>query len=102
VLALFQPHLYSRTLHLSHEFAVALASADAVCVTEIYPAREEPLAGVSGKLIVDELSHVRPGMLVGWAPTLEDGARIVRAWARPGDTIITLGAGDVDRAVDLL
>ena len=102
VLALFQPHLYSRTLHLSYEFAVALASADAVCVTEIYPAREEPLPGVSGKLIVDELARVRPGMLVGWAPTLEDGARIVRSWARPGDTIVTLGAGDVDRAVGLL
>jgi UDP-N-acetylmuramate--alanine ligase len=102
VLALFQPHLYSRTLHLSREFAVALATADAVCVTEIYPAREEPLPGVSGKLIVEELARVRPGMLVGWAPTLEDGARIVRGWARPGDTILTLGAGDVDRAVDLL
>ena len=102
VIALFQPHLYSRTLYLAHEFASALATADAVCVTEIYPAREEPLAGVSGKLIVEELARVRPGMLVGWAPTLEDGARIVRGWARPGDTILTLGAGDVDRAVDLL
>ncbi|HVH51971.1 MAG TPA: cyanophycin synthetase [Gaiellaceae bacterium] len=102
VLALFQPHLYSRTLHLAHEFAVALAAADAVCVTEIYAAREEPLPGVTGRLIVDELAVVRPGMPLGWAPTLEDAARIVRGWARPGDTILTLGAGDVDRAVDLL
>jgi len=102
ILALFQPHLYSRTLHLAHEFAVALASADAVCVTEIYPAREEPIPGVSGRLIVDELARVRPGMPLGWAPELEDAARIVRGWARPGDTILTLGAGDVDRAVDLL
>ena len=47
VLVLFQPHLYSRTLHLAHEFAVALAAADAVCVTDIYPAREEPLPGPS-------------------------------------------------------
>src|SRR5207248_9450369 len=52
VLVLFQPHLYSRTLHLAHEFAVALAAADAVCVTEIYPARERPLPGGSGRLIV--------------------------------------------------
>jgi UDP-N-acetylmuramate--alanine ligase len=102
VVALFQPHLYSRTRYLAHEFAVALAGADAVCVTEIYPAREEPLPGVSGKLIVDELARVRPGMRIGWAPTLEDGARIVSGWSRPGDTILTLGAGDVDRAVDLL
>jgi UDP-N-acetylmuramate--alanine ligase len=102
VIALFQPHLYSRTLYLAHEFAVALASADAVCVTEIYPAREEPLPGVSGRLIVDELARVRPGMRIGWAPKLEDAARIVSEWRRPGDTILTLGAGDVDRAVELL
>jgi UDP-N-acetylmuramate--alanine ligase len=102
VLALFQPHLYSRTRHLAHEFAVALATADAVCVTEIYPAREEPVPGVSGRLIVEELARVRPGMRMAWAPTLEDAARIVRGWAVPGDTILTLGAGDVDRAVSLL
>ncbi len=70
VLALFQPHLYSRTLYLAQEFAVALATADAVCVTGIYPAREEPLPGVSGRLIVEELARIRPGMLLGWAPVL--------------------------------
>jgi UDP-N-acetylmuramate-alanine ligase len=57
---------------------------------------------VSGKLIADELARVRPGMRVGWAPALEDAARMVRGWARPGDTLLTLGAGDVDRAVELL
>jgi len=102
LIALFQPHLYSRTLHLAHEFAVALAAADAVCVTEIYPAREEPIPGVSGRLIVDELAQVRPGMRVGWGPSVEDGVRIAAAWARPGDTVLTLGAGDVDRAPALL
>src|SRR3954469_21178689 len=56
VIALFQPHLYSRTLHLAHGFAEALAGADAACVTEIYPAREAPLPGVSGRLIVHELA----------------------------------------------
>jgi UDP-N-acetylmuramate--alanine ligase len=102
VLALFQPHLYSRTRYLAHEFAAALATADAVCVTEIYPAREEPLAGVSGRLIVDELAGLRPGMRIGWAPDLEDAARIVAGWARPGDVVLTLGAGDVDRALELV
>jgi UDP-N-acetylmuramate--alanine ligase len=96
VLALFQPHLYSRTVHLAYDFAVALASADAVCVTEIYAAREEPLPGVSGRLIVEELARVRPGMRVAWAPALNDGVRIVASWARAGDTVLTLGAGDVD------
>jgi UDP-N-acetylmuramate--alanine ligase len=102
VLALFQPHLYSRTRYLAHEFAGALAAADAVCVTEIYAAREEPLPGVTGKLIVDELAQVRPGMRLGWAPALEDAARLVAAWARAGDVVLTLGAGDVDRAAMLI
>ena len=102
VLALFQPHLYSRTLHLAHGFAEALAAADAVCISEIYPAREEPLLGVSGRLIVEELAALRPGMRIGWAPELADAAGVVAGWARPGDTVLTLGAGDVDRAAPLI
>jgi len=102
LLALFQPHLYSRTLHLAHGFAEALADADAACVTEIYPAREEPLPGVTGRLVVDELARLRPGMRIGWAPELADAARLVTGWARPGDTVLTLGAGDVDRAGQLI
>jgi UDP-N-acetylmuramate--alanine ligase len=102
VLALFQPHLYSRTVHLAYGFAEALAAADAVCVTGIYPAREEPLAGVSGRLIVDELAALRPGMRIGWAPSLENAVDLVAGWTRPGDTVLTLGAGDVDRGARLL
>jgi UDP-N-acetylmuramate--alanine ligase len=102
VLALFQPHLYSRTVHLAHDFAVALAGADAVCVTDVYPAREDPLLGVSGKLIVDELARVRPGLRLGWAPSLDDAVAVVASWARAGDIVLTLGAGDVERAAPLL
>jgi UDP-N-acetylmuramate--alanine ligase len=98
VLALFQPHLYSRTRHLASEFGRALATADAACVTEIYRAREEPVAGVSGKLVVDAAAQARAGLLLGWAPTVEDAAEIVACWARDGDVVLTLGAGDVDRA----
>jgi UDP-N-acetylmuramate--alanine ligase len=102
LVVLFQPHLYSRTLHLAHGFAEALAGADTACVTEIYPAREEPIPGVSGRLIVDELAEIRPGMRIGWAPSLEDAAHVVAGWARAGDTVLTLGAGDVDRAAPLI
>jgi UDP-N-acetylmuramate--alanine ligase len=102
VLVLFQPHLYSRTVYLAHELAQALGKADAVCVTEIYAAREEPLDGVSGKLVVDRLTESRPGMPVGWAPGLEDAASLTAAWARAGDVLATVGAGDVDRALPLL
>ena len=99
VLVLFQPHLYTRTRHLAHEFGRALSEADAVCVTDIYPAREQPLPGVSGKLVVDAL---QPGLRAGWAPDVEQGAALVSRWARPGDLVLTLGAGDVDRAGPLI
>jgi UDP-N-acetylmuramate--alanine ligase len=99
VLALFQPHLFSRTRHLAHEFGRALSDADAVCVTEIYAAREEPVPGVSGKLVVDGL---RPGLRAGWAPEVEQAAALVAGWARRGDLVLTLGAGDVDRAGPLI
>ncbi len=102
VLVLFQPHLYSRTRHLAHELGAALIAADVVAVTEIYRAREEPIDGVSGKLVVDAVADARPGMTVGWTPSIEDGARFVARHARPGDVALTVGAGDVDRAVPLL
>jgi UDP-N-acetylmuramate--alanine ligase len=102
VLALFQPHLYSRTQHLADELAAALARADAVCVTDVYPAREQPIPGVSGRLIVDALAARRPGMRIGWAPEPEDAARVLARWANPGDVVLTLGAGDVDRVAPLL
>ena len=99
VLVLFQPHLYSRTRHLAHELGAALSQADAACVTEIYRAREEPVAGIDGRLVVAAL---RPGLRAGWAPSVEDGARLVAGWARPGDLVLTVGAGDIERAGPLV
>ena len=99
LLVLFQPHLYSRTIHLAHELAASLAAADVVCVTEIYAARESPSDGVTGKLVVDRLCELRPGMRVGWTPSVGDGAAIVASLARRGDVVLTIGAGDVDGAV---
>jgi UDP-N-acetylmuramate--alanine ligase len=102
VLVLFQPHLYSRTRHLAHELGAALATADVAAVTEIYRAREEPVQGVSGKLVVEAATEARPGMTVGWTPSVEDGARFLARRARPGDVVVTMGAGNVDDAVPLL
>ena len=102
VLALFQPHLYSRTRHLAHELGAALATADVAAVTEIYGAREEPVEGVSGKLVVDAVTEARSGMTVGWTPLVEDGARFLARRARTGDVVLTMGAGNVDDAVPLL
>lgn len=102
ILVLFQPHLFSRTRHLAQELGRALAAADAVAVTDVYRAREQPVEGVTGKLVVDAITETRPGMEVGWTPLVEDGARFVATRARPGDRVLTLGAGDVERAVPLI
>ena len=102
VLVLFQPHLYSRTRHLAQDLGAALASADVAAVTEIYRARESPVEGVSGKLVVDALAEARPGMTIGWTPEVEDGARFLARRARPGDVVLTMGAGDIDAVVPVL
>ncbi|HXY85654.1 MAG TPA: cyanophycin synthetase [Gaiellaceae bacterium] len=102
VLVLFQPHLVSRTRHLARELARALARADAVAVADVYAAREQPVDTVTGKLVVDALAELRPGMPLAWTPDAEDGARFLAARARSGDRLVVLGAGDVDRVVPLL
>jgi UDP-N-acetylmuramate--alanine ligase len=102
VLALFQPHLFSRTRHLARELGAALAAADVVAVTDVYAAREAPIEGVTGKLVVDALTETRPGMPVAWMPAVEDGARFLAGRARSGDVVLTIGAGDVDRAAGLV
>jgi UDP-N-acetylmuramate--alanine ligase len=102
LLVLFQPHLYSRTRHLARELAEALAAADIVAVTDVYPAREQPIEGVTGKLVVDALTDLRPGMLVGWTPSVDEGAGFLAGLVRSGDRVVTIGAGDVDRAAGVL
>jgi UDP-N-acetylmuramate--alanine ligase len=99
VVVLFQPHLYSRTRHLAAELGAALSAADAVCVTDVYPAREEPLPGIDGRLVVRALD---PAVRAGWAPPVDDGVGVLAAWARAGDLVLTVGAGDVERAGPLL
>jgi len=102
VLVAFQPHLYSRTRHLAHELGRALAAADVVAVTSVYAAREEPVPGVEGNLVVEELASARPGMAIGWTPRLDDAVRFLARRARTGDLVLTIGAGDVERAAPQL
>ncbi|HEU0305212.1 MAG TPA: cyanophycin synthetase [Gaiellaceae bacterium] len=98
LVVLFQPHLFSRTRYLAAELAGALAGADTVCVTDVYAAREAPTSGVTGKLVVRALAERRPGMWIGWAPAVDDAARMVARAVRAEDVVITMGAGDVDQA----
>jgi UDP-N-acetylmuramate--alanine ligase len=102
LVVLFQPHLYSRTIYVGRELGAALAAADAAVVMDIYPAREEPVPGVSGKIVVDGALDTRPGMRVGWARELGDAARLAAGLAQPGGVVLTVGAGDVDAAIPLL
>jgi UDP-N-acetylmuramate--alanine ligase len=102
VVVCFQPHLYSRTAASAHAFGGALAGADEVVVTEIYAARERPVAGVSAKLVVDAVSERRPGMPLAYMPQLDDAAGYLRARMRDGDLVLTVGAGDVRLVGDAL
>ena len=102
VIAVFQPHLFSRTRYLQREFGRALTLADEAIVTEIFPAREEPEPGVSGKLIVDAYLAERPGGPVSFLPRLSDVVARLAPRVRPGDLVLTLGAGDVFHAGEQL
>jgi UDP-N-acetylmuramate--alanine ligase len=95
VFVAFQPHLYSRTQHFVEEFAESLSAAAGVVVVEIYPAREKPMEGVSGRLIVDDLRRRCPQKPVAFAPTKEETLPVLRNWTRAGDLVIFMGAGDV-------
>jgi UDP-N-acetylmuramate--alanine ligase len=99
LVACFQPHLYSRTRELYREFGAALAGADVACVLDVYPAREraEDFPGVSGLLVAEAAADAGAGRPVFWLPTLEDAERVLGPFLRPGDLLLVLGAGDVDR-----
>ncbi|MFC4943490.1 UDP-N-acetylmuramate--L-alanine ligase [Pseudonocardia sp. GCM10023141] len=93
VVVAFQPHLYSRTREFAREFGAALGLADEVVVLQIYGAREDPEPGVSGALIADAVTL--PPERVRYVPRWSDVPVVVAGVARPGDLVITMGAGDV-------
>jgi UDP-N-acetylmuramate--alanine ligase len=98
VIAVFQPHRYSRTRKLYREFGEAFAAADAVLVTEVYGAGEMPQPGVNGKLIVDAICETQSHPEVYYIPQQDDIPRVLREVSESGDLVLTLGAGDVSRA----
>jgi UDP-N-acetylmuramate--alanine ligase len=99
LIAVFQPHLYSRTELLAAEFGRALASADVAVVLDVYPARERASdhPGVSGLLIAETTADAAAGKPVYWLPTLDDAEPPLRALLGAGDVCMVMGAGDVDR-----
>ena len=96
VVAVFQPHLFSRTRDFTRGFAAALLGAEVAVVLPIYPARERPIAGVSSQLVVDEAGRLGHPMVLVGRPLPEVMSQL-EGLLRPGDVLLTIGAGDVDR-----
>ena len=97
VIAVFQPHRYSRTRALYREFGDSFASADAVLITEVYGAGEMPQPGVNGKLIVDAICETRPHPDVYYVPQQEVIPGVLKHISERGDLVLTLGAGDISQ-----
>lgn len=95
VIAAFQPHLYTRTRDFHLEFANALGAADIVYLCELYPAREQPIAGVSAALIADAMRA--NGRAPEWEGPRRNLAAALARGVRKGDVVLTLGAGDITR-----
>ncbi len=95
LLAAFQPHLYSRTQAFADQFGHVLAVADVVFVTAIYPAREQPIPGVTARLVVDAARDLIGDDRVRETADLDELFEAVRVELEPGDVLITMGAGDV-------
>jgi UDP-N-acetylmuramate--alanine ligase len=102
VVCVFQPHRFSRTATLWHEFADAFTDADLLVVTGVYPAGEAPRPGVTGKLIVDVVLEAHPDQRVAYLPGRADLVGYLHRVLRPGDLCLTLGAGDLTSLPDEL
>jgi UDP-N-acetylmuramate--alanine ligase len=99
LVAVFQPHLYSRTSLLAREFGVALALADVVAVLDVYPARERAAdhPGVNGLLIAEAVADAAHGKPVYWLPGFAEAETVLKGVLGEGDICLVMGAGDVDR-----
>ncbi len=98
LVAVFQPHLYSRTAQLARELGRALALADAVAVVDVYPAREraEDYPGVDGLRVAEATADAAQGRPVYWLPSFAAAEPVLRAVLRAGDLCLIMGAGDID------
>jgi UDP-N-acetylmuramate--alanine ligase len=95
VVAVFQPHRYSRTKALGHDFGKSFVDADRIVVTDVYGAGEQPVPGITGKLVADAVCTTVPGRPVAYMPHRNDLLAYLQGTVRPGDALLTLGAGDI-------
>jgi UDP-N-acetylmuramate--alanine ligase len=102
IVAVFQPHRYTRTAELAEQFGSAFSEADILVLTDVYGAGEAPIPGVSGRLIVDAVRAQDQRLPVVYAPSWEELYQAVGSLLRPGDLCLTLGAGDLTTLPDEL
>jgi UDP-N-acetylmuramate--alanine ligase len=102
VVAVFQPHRYTRTAAMWRELGRSLAHADVAVVTDVYAAGERPVPGITGKLVVDALAESAPGKRIVYLPHRADVAPFLAREVRSGDLVLTLGAGDITMVSDEL
>jgi len=95
VVAVFQPHRYTRTKFLAHEFAEAFDDADLVLMTDIYSAGEVPIVGVKSEMLIEKIRQGSSKASVVHTPGQKEVIDFLRREARPGDVVMLLGAGDV-------
>jgi UDP-N-acetylmuramate--alanine ligase len=95
IVAVFQPHRYSRTRMLAADFGSAFGGADVVVITDVYGAGEEPEPGVTGQLVTDSILQAEPGKVVEYIESRAELAAGVVEILASGDTVITMGAGDI-------
>jgi UDP-N-acetylmuramate--alanine ligase len=100
VIVVFQPHRYSRTARLWRDFADAFTDADQVVLTDVYAANETPQPGISGRLILGAVLDAHPSLPVVYLPRRADVVQHALRLARPGDVVLTLGAGDLTTVPD--
>src|SRR5208282_1255072 len=93
---IFQPHRFTRTRDLMHEFATAFADADTLCLLDIYPASEKPIEGITAQALGSCIAGAG-NRNVSYAPSFSDAVATVAALAQPGDMVLTLGAGNVSQ-----
>ena len=102
IVAVFQPHLYSRTEYLMDEFAKSFGEADVIGIAQTYAAREQPRDDISGQQLCERIRNRHPDRQVVYLPSLDDVVEFLKQQATSGDLVMTIGAGNIHRAAEQL
>ena len=93
----FQPHRYSRTQQMGHEFGACFEAADRIIITQLYSAFETPIEGVSGRIVLDAAKQALPNKEIMWANDLDEARDLVLEHVQNGELLVTMGAGDITK-----